>query len=206
MIDKQHIIERASVLFKRNGLKNTTMDDLASEIGISKKTIYQHVCDRNELVNEVIQSEYILLDNSLKQIGAKSLDIIDELININIMIFSFLKPISLIAVNDLKKQYPEIYFSSKEKFSTLFTGLLRDNLNEGIKSNFYQNDIDVDVIVGIHSDRIEKLQSNNDLYEATRSAPETIKQMITYYIRGLVTEKGQEILEKHIVKFDKYLV
>lgn len=205
MIDKQYIIEKASVLFKRNGLKNTTMDDLAAEIGISKKTIYQHVCDRNELVNDVISSEYIKLATELKDIIKSSMDIIDELININIMIFKFLNPINSLAVSDLKKQYPEIYLASKEKFSALFAGLLKDNLNNGIKTELYRNDIDVDVIVGIHSDRIEKLQSSNDLYEASLTASETIKQMINYYIRGLVTNEGQITLEQHIVNFDKYL-
>jgi hypothetical protein len=181
------------------------MDDIASTMGISKKTLYQHVCDRNELVDLVINSEYNSLVNKLKEAVSQGVDCIDALVRINVVVFRFLRQINPASVVELSKQYPQIHQNAKDKFSALFISLLKDNIYEGKKLKVYQDDIDVDIIVGIHSDRVETLQENNGLYESKQNAPDKIKQMITYYIRGLTTPKGTEMLDKHIVEFDKYI-
>lgn len=205
MIERQYIISKSGELFKQQGLKNTTMDDIASSIGISKKTLYQNICDRNELIEAVIMSEYYNLESKLKQAVNTSKNYIDQLIKINVTVLDFLRHINPSSVVELSKHYPNLHQAAKDKFSALIVSLLKNNLIQGKEVQLYQKDIDVDVIVGIHSDRLDTMQKSNNLFEAKQSAPETIKQMITYYIRGLVTPQGQELLDKHIIAFDKYI-
>ena len=54
---EQRIVEKAQELFFRYGLKSVTMDDIASNLGASKKTIYQYFKDKDHLVDAVVQRE-----------------------------------------------------------------------------------------------------------------------------------------------------
>ena len=56
MIEKNHIIEKSAQLFKASGIRTNTMDDIAGAVGISKKTLYQHITDKNEIINDKIIS------------------------------------------------------------------------------------------------------------------------------------------------------
>ena len=58
--DLKNILLKVRELYMKYGIKSITMDDVASEIGISKKTLYQFVTDKDELVGKFIDHEISL--------------------------------------------------------------------------------------------------------------------------------------------------
>ena len=64
---KEYIVEEADKLFCQYGFKSVTMDDIAKHLGISKKTIYQHFSDKNELVNLLIEMKWTLFPETVME-------------------------------------------------------------------------------------------------------------------------------------------
>jgi len=205
MIDKKQIIEKSAQLFKSSGIRTNTMDDIASAVGISKKTLYQWVSDKNELITEVINQEYTETQSTLEKICLESANSIDELIRINAFIINFLKSINPVAISDIKKLYQNIYIDSKSRFKDIFSQSIKRSISEGKKSNVFRKDINEELITELHTDRIDKLQEVSSFWSSLADSTHTKQELITYYIRGLVTKQGETILNKYIADFNKYL-
>jgi len=181
------------------------MDDLSSKVGISKKTLYQFVSDKNELIQNVIQVQYQKTKANLEVLSTQSTNQVEELIRINLLIIRFLQEISPVAIYDLNKYYPELYAQSAEEFRNLFSGSILSNIKAGKLEGIYRSDINEEVITQLHVERIGQMQDAKAFWGTEASAPHVIKEMTTYYIRGLITEKGEQLLNKHILEFTNYL-
>lgn len=205
MTDKKQIIEKSAQLFKTYGIRSNTMDDIAREVGISKKTLYQQVSDKEALICLVIETERQRIEGLIHQVTADSANDIESLIRINVLIIRFLQEINPAAVNDLRKQFKSIYEDSKKQYQELFYRVIKQNLVSGKAHGIYRSDINEDFITQLHTDRIDKMQESDGLWGPNATSPDIIKEMTNYYIRGLITEKGELILNKHIVEFNKYL-
>ena len=205
MTDKKYIAQQSAHLFKNYGIRSNTMDDVARELGISKKTLYQHVEDKEELIRLVVEAEKHHVTQHINQSLRDSVNAIEALIRINIFIVRFLQGINPAAVNDLRKHFKPIHQEAKEEFQALFYGVIKQNLVSGKQNGLYRDDINVDFITQLHTDRINKMQESDGLWGPNAASPDIIKEMTNYYIRGLITEKGESVLNKHIVEFNKYL-
>lgn len=76
------ILDKVYEMYNRYGIKSVTMDDVASALGMSKKTLYQHVKDKNDLVNKVVDRTLIKFEKGKGCIVNKGLTAIEELIEI----------------------------------------------------------------------------------------------------------------------------
>jgi AcrR family transcriptional regulator len=204
LITKQQIIDTSANLMKCFGLKSISMDDLSAKVGISKKTLYQLVSDKNELIQQIIKAQYYKTKANLEVVSAQSADRVEELIRINLLIIRFLQEISPVAIYDLNKYYPELHAQSAEEFRNLFSGSLMSNIKAGKLEGIYRNDINEELITQLHVDRIGQMQEAKAFWGTEASAPHVIKEMTTYYLRGLITEKGEQLLNKHILEFSNY--
>lgn len=205
MINKKQIIETSAQLFKTYGIRSNTMDDIAHEAGISKKTLYQQLPDKETLVKQVIAEEKRKLQALLNDKIKNSVNDIETLIRINVLIIKFLQNINPVAINDLRKHFIHIYEQARIDFQQLFYGVIKTNLVSGKQNGVYRNDIHEDVIIRLHAERISKIKEIEGVWGQNADTPEIIKEMTSYYIRGLITQKGEIILNKHIVEFNKYL-
>ncbi|MBI9067656.1 MAG: TetR/AcrR family transcriptional regulator [Salinivirgaceae bacterium] len=205
MINKRDIIEKSAKLFKIFGIKSNTMDDIAREIGISKKTLYQHVADKKELIQLVIDDEQQKNESQILSIKENSENEIEELIRINVLIIKFLQNINPAGINDLRKHFKQVYEKAKASYQELFSIAIKENLKMGKNNKIYRPDLNEELITQIHISRIDKIHDANDLWGVNASTPELIKEMTNYYIRGLITTQGEILLNKYIVEFNKYL-
>jgi AcrR family transcriptional regulator len=196
-----NIAQKAGNLFRAIGIRNVTMDDIANELGISKKTLYKQVADKSELISRIIDHEYNEIKKQVATINTLSEDPIEALLRLNAFVVRYLKSIAPTAIYDLKKQYPDIYEQQADKFAALFANILRENINQGKSLGLYHQYIDCDIIISIHSVRYSHLQQ---VWEPENTA-EKIEKMAHYYLQGLVTGQGNILLQKHIIDFTNYL-
>jgi len=204
-MERDKIIETAVVLFKRYGIRANTMDDIAKESGISKKTLYQNISDKTELIKGVIDFEYNLIEQSLKNIKEQAQDNVEELILVNALIINFLKEINPVVVSDLQKLYQDLHTNSRKVFRELFFNFIINSIKNGKNNKLFREDIDEKLITELHTDRIDKMQELSSFWGASSDAIKKIREMITYYLRGLVTDKGEKLLNKHLTNFDNYI-
>lgn len=187
---KQYILKNVGKLYLKFGIKSVTMDDVANEFGISKKTLYQYFKDKADLVTQVV--EYYLKNPAFNLQTSDSLNAIDHFFVLRERIIHILKYFNNNIEFDLKKQYPKLYRKvHKMKRERIFSSTI-ENLQEGIKSGLYRNDLDINVISKLQVGRmLFTLNPENEIFtESEISNIELFDKVTEYYMYSICTEKG----------------
>jgi TetR/AcrR family transcriptional regulator, cholesterol catabolism regulator len=196
----QNILHKVRLLFMKYGIKSITMDDVAREIGISKKTLYQYVENKNDLLNKVLDMEMEESECSMEKVDNSDINAIEALFIVLKFLNMITKEYSPSAIYDLKKYYPDLYskmtFLRREK---IYNRVIK-NLNKGILEDFYRKDINEQLIAKIQVERMENAIDSDYLSIDELSAPEIFLEIFKYHIRGIATEKGLKELDKEIEK------
>lgn len=195
---KQKIIEKATALFLKLGFKSVTMDDIADEMGISKKTIYIHFKNKEALVKQCTFAVKNHIINGIDAICSQGQNPIDELFEIKKFVMQQLEDEQSSPQYQLEKYYPEISKAlHKDQFDKMMECTKR-NLVNGISQGLYRKNLDPDFIarlyfVGITGTKDQKLFPINK-YSATYITDEYLE----YHLRGIVTPKGALSLNRFI--------
>jgi AcrR family transcriptional regulator len=182
------------------GIKSVTMDDVSRELGISKKTLYQYVDNKNDLLAKILELELDDSDCFMEDLDRSKVNAIEELFIIHRYLIKVLKEISPSSLYDLKKYYPEFYSKMKSQRREKMYKRVLNNLQKGIKEGLYRDDINTELIAKIQVDRVEKTMDSDYLTLDEISAPEIFLDVFKYHIRGIASEKGVKELDKEIVK------
>ena len=189
------ILSRVYELYNKYGIKSVTMDDIARELGISKKTIYQYVKNKSELVELVVSSNTGQHREAIYSFVKEKHNAIDELLAVNQYINGMLKARNPVLDYDLKKYYPEMYSKLKEGSRKRMHESIRLNLIKGQKEGLYRTDMDVDIISEIHLTRLEYRYSSDSLTNTERDSEKTIREIFSYHLHGIVSEEGLKMLK-----------
>ena len=193
----ERIKHKAHELFMQFGLRSVSMDDIATKLGISKKTIYQYYVDKDALVDDVIKSvlehseaccntDKHRADNAVHEIFL-AMDFIME-------VFRSMNPSLLF---DMQKYYPAAYQKfAKHKNDYLF-GVIKQNLKRGIEEELYRDDLKVEVLARF---RVESmmLPFNPEFHTKVKLNLAAIEQEITmHFLFGMVSPKGYKLAVKY---------
>lgn len=192
---KKYITETVSKLYRQYGIRSITMDDVAREVGISKKTLYEYFKDKKELIQSVIDLGMELMENKILLLRQKKLNAIEFLFEVNKMITESLKNYNPVIDYDLKKYYPKIYknFIQKKQQNIYFPFV--KNLEQGKAEGLYRQEIKSDVIAQLHILRFEtKLPEN--IKNTKHPLPAIIDEIFEYHLRGICSKKGLAFFEK----------
>lgn len=198
---KNKIIQKATSLFLKLGFKSVTMDDIADEMGISKKTIYIHFKNKTALVKQCTFSVMDRIDSGIDNICALDQNPIDELFEIKKFIMQQLENEQSSPQHQLEKYYPEI---SKALHQNQFDKMMectQRNIVKGIEEGLYRKNLDPDFIgrlyfVGITGIRNQKIFSIKKF-----STKYLTDEFLEYHLRGIVTEEGLKSLNKFIKEY-----
>ncbi|MBQ3622783.1 MAG: TetR/AcrR family transcriptional regulator [Bacteroidaceae bacterium] len=194
---REHIIAQASNLFFHRGIKDVKMDDIAHEIGISKRTVYELFADKEELLHESLKYIYKNIHRTGRQkIRETSNNTLDVLLTLYYIYFEMLKKANKNFFLDLK-QYPKIteYQKTKEKRNS---DKFKKWIQKGVKEGLFREDANSDIILYILRRDIEYITISNEF--SNYSIDELGRSFILFYLRGIATSKGQEIIENFIKK------
>jgi AcrR family transcriptional regulator len=194
------ILKKVKCLYQKYGIKSVTMDDVSHELGISKKTLYQYVQDKDELVQQVVDLELEERKKEIQGIESNHLNAIEETFEINRCVNITLKSHSSATEYDLKKYYPALYVKIREVKRAEMQSLLKKNLLKGIKEGLYREDIDIEIITKLHLTQIDNLSENEIISIDEYLNPKFFNEVYKYHLRGLVTEKGLKILDDCLKK------
>ncbi len=198
----KNILGKVGNLYTRYGIKSITMDDVARELGISKKTLYQYVNDKADLVEKYFYYEFEKVGEVFSQIKKKSKNAIEQLMEVYRLYMSMLKNYSHTTEYDLKKYYPELSSGIHEmKRESMYKAIL-DNMIWGKKEGLFRKDLDEEIIAKIMVARFECLPES-PLFDASEyTSSHFILQVFLYHIYGIASEKGLEVLKTNRGKFD----
>lgn len=195
MIEKKlEIMEKASAVFMRLGIKSVTLDDLARELGISKKTFYKYFEDKNDLVRAIITAK-TELDKSICIMSIQSSsNAIESLYNITSNVIQNFSNINPSVFYDLRKYHPdawEIMHNHKDHF---VKEMIINNVKRGITEGYYRQELDPEIMARLY------ITSTNSLLDGT-SFPwpdfkfeEVFLEIVKFQLFGMTSEKGRKYL------------
>jgi TetR/AcrR family transcriptional regulator, cholesterol catabolism regulator len=189
------ILQKADAMFLRYGLRSVTMDDIAKELGISKKTIYLYFADKDALIDKV--TEYMLEEekNKAEEIYKVSKNPIEEIFLSTKMMKEMLQNINAVLFYDMQKYYPNSWQKYLD-FKMHFLEIIKRNLNEGIFQKLYRADINVEILAKIRVEIVD-MGFNMELFPPSKFNILDIQlENIDHFLRGIVTPKGLEVYEK----------
>lgn len=176
------------------------MDDVARELGISKKTLYQHVIDKNDLVYKVFELE--INDSSKKfecSFNSES-NAIEQIFDVHKWVVGRMKVYSPVSDYDLKKYYPDLYRKIDSVRRERIYDFVINNLKKGKAEGLYRSDLDIDIISKIHVSRIQNTFDSDLLTNEEKTSLKVFYEFFIYHIRGIASEKGIQLLEEKLKK------
>lgn len=192
---KEKIIAKATDLFMKLGFKSVTMDDIAGEMCISKKTIYKYFCNKEILIQESTEMVHKAIHHSIDTIVAKNHNAIEENFEIRKMFKEMFKAGDHSPVYQLKKHYPEIYNLVMSREITECNFVFKKNIDKGIQQGLYRKDLVVDVYVNFYYTLIFSINGN---ISSEKEASALELQALEYHTRAMATAEGIIELEKQI--------
>ena len=195
---KDRIIAKAREQFFRYGFKSVTMDDIANELGISKKTIYQHFEDKDDIVHQLMLSEMNQDKCDWDNLEKTSKDVIERTVKSMDLIKQAFTEINPTAFFDIKKYHPkswQIFQEHKQNF--ILASIIRD-LKDGIEQGYFRPDIKVDILARMRLEQIE-LGFDPVIFPPNKfSIVEVELTMLDNFFRGILTEKGLQVYQEYL--------
>lgn len=192
---KLDIIERSSLIFLKYGIKSVTMDELASQLGMSKKTIYKYFEDKNELINTIIERSLNFEEKMCFKIQGKSENALEALVEISRMVIQRLNNVNPTIFFDLQKHHNDAWQTLEKHKWNFVLDVIRSNINRGINEKLYRDDLNVEVIARLYISTIETIM-NPEIYDWPNfQFQELFKEIMRFQFHGLVNENGRNYLK-----------
>ena len=199
-IMRDKITEKSTELFLNLGFKSVTMDEIASALGVSKKTIYAHFNTKTALVEEVANKIFLVITEGILDIQTQEENPIREMYQVKRFVMHYLKDEKSSPQYQLQKYYPKIFQDLKKKQFHFMQTCIKENLRKGIKQKLFRASIDIDFIARIYFHGMMATK-DRDLFPLQQlSMNDVTNYFLEYHLRGISTEEGIKQIEKQLIQ------
>jgi AcrR family transcriptional regulator len=203
MEPKERILEKANELFNRYGIRSVSMDDIATQVGMSKKTVYQYYTDKEELVTEVIEAKLATNKACCLQDKHRAENAVHEIFLAFDMIQELFSKMNPIVITDMEKYHPPAYQKFQDFRNGFLYQVISTNLKRGIAEELYRPEIDIDILTRLRIASV-MLAFNTDVFPNNRTHLIHIERELTeHFLYGLATTKGQKLITKYKIQRTK---
>ena len=197
----RRILAKAAKIFWKLGIKSVTMDDVATRLGISKKTLYIYVSDKKDLVAQVLQNLSASYKSDIDLVRArKDQNAIDELYAVTTTVAGHLEGIHPSIHFDLEKYHPEAFDHMRVNKRNEIFSFMSENMARGIKEGLYREDLNIPMIVAIYIARFDMVFDGTLFPTEKFSMNDLHWEIFRYHVRGIASKKGLDYLEKKLTK------
>ncbi|WP_367388685.1 TetR/AcrR family transcriptional regulator [Lewinella sp. LCG006] len=200
---KQQIIEKSEELFMRYGIRSVSMDDIARELGISKKTLYQQVENKSDLIRQIFAERSLLERQAIEAMRKESDNAIEEMVEVARFMISRLRLVSPTSRYDLEKYYQDIHRELDHLHMTFFTHFIQENLGRGIEEGLYRRSTKVGLVAKFFVGMATRLAHNEYFSVKEHSLEDLVSQLFVYHIHGVASEKGMQVVRAYLGQEDE---
>ncbi|AUD04553.1 TetR/AcrR family transcriptional regulator [Spirosoma pollinicola] len=187
---KERIITEAGHLFNQLGVRTVRLEDVANQLGISKKTLYQHFVDKEALVRQVLETQ---LDENLREANAIHAQTANPIVSALLIwdrLIRYRQTTNPNMLRDIERHYPTVWRMFQTFRATYINIILVTNFREGIEQGLYRNDLDETALAWLWAEE-------SQLEVPFEGAETAFKH---HFVRGLLTQKGLALYESLAVK------
>lgn len=194
---EEHILIEAEKLFMKYGIRSVTMDDIAKHLGISKKTIYAHFNDKNELVTKLFADVLRRDECGMEDCTKDANNAIEEIFMIMDYLKEMLAGINPIVFYDLEKYHTDAYkvmmnFHQTHVYNTVKAGLVR-----GVKENVFRANINTEILAAARVGQINWVFESELIRSGKYSMYEVIQELTFNFLYGISTLSGQVLINNY---------
>lgn len=194
---KNKILKTSLNEFIQFGFKSVTMDDIARQLAISKKTIYEHFANKTELIDACVDFVFKQLTDRINSIQKNEANPIEGIFEVKKLALEHISNSSRSPEYQLQKYYPEIYADLKKReLKTMGKGF-KESLKRGIEMGLFRSSIDIEFITRLYFNGFRGL-CNPELFPDSDYKPnELLEKYYDYHLRAIATSKGVALLEQY---------
>ena len=197
------ILTSSAELFSQYGFKTITMDDIARRAGISKKTLYQHFANKQEVVNEsVMWYKDHMTENCQMQIK-DAVDAIDAMVQMIAFMDETYKRINPMAIFEMQRFFPEAYNTFREQLSIRDVAMIRDNIEQGMKEGIYREGLNADLLAKYRVETSLLILQPNLLVNDRGDLMSVALEVAEHFLYGIMNAKGETLYQKYKSKYLK---
>lgn len=202
MEEKTNFLSKATQLFIENGAKSVTMDEIAKEFGISKKTLYQKYKNKEELLEEVLKYKLQEVIERLKYLDENIDNAVARMYCRDEEIDKVSHSNNNILIRQLLKYYPAIFHKHMLNFSTKFSEVLVHNIEKGRKQGLYREDFDPELYAKLFFQLVMSYDSSPYFDVELIERENFMQETMFFYLNAITNEKGKEVLKNLKQKLD----
>ena len=194
---QERIRQKADELFRRYGIRSVTMDEIATQLGMSKKTIYQYYTDKDQLVDAVAVDEIQFSQECCMKDAAVSANAIEEIFRVMEFVEVMFRNMNPSMLHDLEKYHPVGYRKFLDHKNKFLYDMVRKNIERGIKEELYRPEIDIEIMSRYRLESM-MLVFNNELFPSSKfNLVKLHHEILEHFLYGLATLKGYKLILKY---------
>ncbi len=194
---KDRILTQASALFMRNGIKSVSMDDIAADLAMSKKTLYKTFTNKDEIVLAVMTRHLSQAQGECTRVAGIAANAVEEMLNISAWADQQFSHVHPSIFYDLKKYHAAAWALFSAHKHAFILDQIMQNLRRGIAEGLFRADLDVEVLARLNLAQLE-LAFDPDYYPPTRFTPIRVNKVFDeHFLLGVATLKGHRLFNKY---------
>lgn len=203
MEPKERIALKSEELFMQYGIRSVSMDDIANNLGMSKKTLYQYFADKDELVEAVVERHINMVEGDCINCQRQATDAIHEIFLTMKHIMEEFKNMNPMLLYDLEKFHFKAYQRFKDYKDKFLLEVIQKNIEWGIKDGLYRPDLNIDVLSKYRIESI-MIPFNVAVFPPGKyNLAMTSEIMIDNFTYGLASIKGHKLIQKYYEQHKK---
>lgn len=197
MPNKERILLKAEELFMQYGIRSVSMDDIANNLGMSKKTLYQYFADKDELVDAVVDGHIKGIQGDCMVCRQDARDAVHEIFITMDRVMAEISNMNPMLLHDLEKFHFRAYQRFRDHKDKFLLQVIRNNIEWGMKEELYRPDINIDVMSKFRIESI-MIPFNVSVFPPGKYNLATTSQLIIeHFVYGLATIKGHKLIQKY---------
>jgi TetR/AcrR family transcriptional regulator, cholesterol catabolism regulator len=195
--NKDRILECAKELFQKYGIRSISMDDIAHHLGISKKTIYQHFSDKDDIITLAMRQATCEKKDMLLSLRKQATDAIDMMIKIHQYIQKNFNDTTASLVFELQKYHEESWKIIQEFKYGFLADFIKEDLQLGIAEGYFREDINADIIAKIRLEEVTMASNDQIFPKHSFNHREVSNSILEHFIQGIATDRGRQLYKKY---------
>jgi AcrR family transcriptional regulator len=192
----QSILERTVELFEEFGIRNLSMDDISRSLGISKKTLYQYVKSKEDLIERLFYYDDMKWDIEMSKLKIDEMNAIEILLQVSLRVFEEMGRLNNKIKFELKKYYEHLFQNFMVRKQNHIFSMISKNIEKGIAEGLYRSDVNVGLIAGLYVRNLVMMHNNDFCFTENTTFEQVFQVLFESHIRAISTSEGIVYFEK----------
>ncbi len=190
------ILDRTIELFAEFGIRNLNMDDISRSLGISKKTLYQSVKSKEDLIEKLFYYDDMKWEKKMSKIKFEELNAIEGLIQVSLMVFEEMGKLDSKIKFELQKYYEPIFNQFMSRKQHQIFNQISQNLQQGIAEGLYRSDVNIELVAGLYVRNLVEMHKKDYCFVENITFDQVFEVMFENHIRAISSPQGTSYFEK----------